>query len=259
MNFYGAVVMTSESVTPTVSPNLYSWYIKTMNIENTNAGVWVMFIAVLLCIVVSYLIGSINPAIIISRKIYHDDIRTHGSGNAGATNTQRTYGAKTAALVFCLDLLKAGIAVLFGSIILSREIGGAIAGLFVVFGHMFPIYYKFKGGKGVACLAMVVLILSPWSFLILVPLFVLIVIMTKYVSLGSIIGVMFYPIVNHAFYPTNSWVTISAFFTMLLVLFMHRENIKRLMAGTESKISFKSKKNKEDGGDNTSESSKKED
>lgn len=259
MNFYGAVMMTSESVTPTVSPNLYSWFIKTMNIENTNASVWVMFIAVLLCIVVPYLIGSINPAIIISKKVYHDDIRTHGSGNAGATNTQRTYGAKTAVLVFCLDLLKAGIAVLLGTFVLSREIGGAIAGLFVILGHMFPIYYKFKGGKGVACLAMVVLILSPISFLILVPLFALIVFMTKYVSLGSIIGVMFYPIVNHAFYPTNSWVTISAFLTMLLVVFMHRENIKRLMAGTESKISFKSKKNKGDGGSDKPDSSTKED
>lgn len=217
--------------------NLYSWLIQTLGSDQTTNGI-LMIIAVLVCIVSAYLIGSINPAIIISKKYFDDDIRTHGSGNAGATNTLRTFGKKIAALIFVLDLLKAAVAVGIGSLILTRSIGGAIAGLFVILGHTFPIYYKFQGGKGVACTAMVILILSPASFVILLPVFILIVALTRFVSLGSIIAVMLYPFLNSIFYKSEGFITLSAFFTMLLVVFMHRENIKRLLAGKESKINL---------------------
>lgn len=217
--------------------NLYSWLIQSLNSSETVNGI-LMVVAVLLCIIIPYLIGSINPAIIISKIYYGDDIRTHGSGNAGATNTLRTYGKKTAAIIFVLDLLKAAMAVIIGSLILTRSIGGAIAGLFVILGHAFPIYYKFKGGKGVACTAMVMLLLSPASFVILFPVFVAIVLLTRFVSLGSIIGIMLYPFMNSIFYKTEGFITLSAFCTMLLVVFMHRDNIKRLLEGKESKVSF---------------------
>lgn len=227
--------------------NIYSWLVQKYDIAETQTALELMFVGVILCMVIPYLIGSINPAIIVSRRVYHDDIRTHGSGNAGATNTLRTYGKKTAALIFCLDLLKAALALGIGSILMTREIGGAIAGLFVVLGHMFPIYYRFKGGKGVACMAMVILILSPIAFVILLALFIALVLMTRYVSLGSVMCALLYPIIQFAFYPQHGWITLSSICTMLLVIFMHRENIKRLMAGKESKISFGSKKKENDG------------
>ena len=194
---------------------------------------------IFLCLITAYLIGSVNPAIIFSRVFFHEDIRSFGSGNAGTTNTLRTYGKRMAVLIFILDLVKSAVAILLGSLILTRQIGGAVAALFVVLGHMFPIYYKFKGGKGVACTAICILILSPAAFVILLPLFVVIVALTRYISLGSIISAMMFPFLSHVFYRQHGWITLSAFCIAALVVFMHRENIKRLMSGKESKLSFK--------------------
>lgn len=238
-------------------PNLYTWIINTCGIENTNNALLLMLAGVIVCIVVPYLIGSLNPAIILSRKIYNDDIRSHGSGNAGTTNTLRTYGKKMAIVIFSLDLFKAAVSVIIGLMVMGT-MGGAVAGIFVIVGHMFPVYYRFKGGKGVACMAMVVLILSPLTFCVLLPVFILIVVMTRFVSLGSIMGALLLPVVHNAFYvsaansdPANGWTTLSFVIIMILVIFMHKENIKRLREGKESKISFGSKKNKEkkNGGD----------
>jgi glycerol-3-phosphate acyltransferase PlsY len=220
-----------------VAWNLYSYLCQALSLGDNQSSL-VFVGAALLCIIVPYLIGSINPSIIISRKIYKEDIRSYGSGNAGATNTLRTFGKKTAALIFVLDLLKAALAVGIGSLILTRSIGGAIAGLFVILGHAFPIYYKFQGGKGVACTAMVMLLLSPASFVLLFPAFIVIVALTRFVSLGSIIAVMLYPFFNSIFYTSEGFITLSAFCTMMLVVFMHRENIKRLLEGKESKVNF---------------------
>lgn len=229
--------------------NLYSWLIQNKNFGESVNGI-LLLLAVVICIVSAYLIGSINPAIIVSKRRFGEDIRDHGSGNAGATNTLRTYGARVAALIFVLDMLKAAAAILLGSLILTRSIGGAISGLFVILGHMFPVYYKFKGGKGVACTAMVMLLLSPASFVILFPLFVLIVVLTRFVSLGSIMAVMLFPLLNSIFYKSEGFITLSAFAIMLLVVFMHRENIRRLLEGRESKISFgKKDKNDDEGGE----------
>ena len=217
--------------------NLYSWLIGKVGADDAASGV-LMLLAVLLCMASAYLIGSINPAIIISKKYFNDDIRAHGSGNAGTTNTLRTYGVKIAVVIFALDLIKAAVAIAIGSLILTRAIGGAVAGLFVILGHNFPIYYKFKGGKGVACTAMVILMLSPASFVILLPVFIGIVALTRFVSLGSIISVMLFPLLTSVFYKQDGFVTLAAFAIMLIVVFMHRENIKRLLEGKESKISF---------------------
>ena len=226
--------------------NLYS-YICSFVSNETAQGI-LLLAAVLLCIASAYLIGSINPAIIFSKKVFNEDIRTRGSGNAGATNILRVYGQKMAIFIFALDFIKAAVAVIIGSLLLSITTGGAISALFVVLGHMFPVYYKFKGGKGVACTAACMLILSPISFATLLPIFIAIVLLTKYVSLASIITVMVFPLLSNAFKGfwgenTGGWINLSAILIGAFVVFMHRANIKRLLEGKESKVyPFKRKK-----------------
>ena len=196
----------------------------------------------LICILIPYLLGSINPAILISKLKYHEDIRQFGSGNPGTTNMLRTYGKGAAAATFILDLLKAAVSVWIGCLLASYA-GAAIAGFFVIFGHMYPIYYKFQGGKGVACLAMVILNLHPIVFVILLGMFLAIVIGTKFVSLASVMCSLLYPLILHAFYGPGI-VFIMALLCTAFVVFRHRENLKRIWAGTERKISF-SKHSKE--------------
>lgn len=201
-------------------------------------------VCVFLCILIPYLLGSVNFALVISKIFYHDDIRKHGSGNAGMTNMLRTYGKLAALGTLLCDMLKASVSVWFGMLMFGY-IGGYIAGFFCILGHIFPIFFKFKGGKGVATTAAMVLTLDPLCFLILIVLFIIIVASTKYVSLGSVICCMLYPIIT---YKLASWgqgfSVLFSFLVAAVVIFMHRENLKRLMNHTENKISF-SKKNKE--------------
>ena len=245
MSYYMLAETTGETVTKFILPNLYMYLADTLGLGNDFTVNMILFVSgILICMVIPYLLGSINPAIMLSNKMYHDDIRTHGSGNAGTTNTLRTYGKKAAIIVLVLDMLKAAIAVSIGALIMPYHIGGAIAGIFVVLGHMFPIYYKFRGGKGVACLVSVVLIMSPLSFCIVFPLFVALVLLTRYVSLASIMCSFLLPLIHNAFYvkgadnPSNAWITAAFTVIMVLVIFKHRENLKRLLAGKESKVSF---------------------
>lgn len=201
-------------------------------------------VCLLLCIAIPYLLGSVNFALVISKVFYRDDIRKYGSGNAGMTNMLRTYGKLAAAGTLICDMLKASVSVWFGMLVFGY-IGGYAAGFFCVLGHIFPIFFKFKGGKGVATTAAMVLTLDPLCFLILIVLFIIIVAATKYVSLGSVICCMVYPIIT---YKLSSWgqgfPVIFSFLVAAVVIFMHRENIKRLRNRTENKISF-SKKSKE--------------
>ncbi len=239
---------------------LVSYLIETLNVAGTAAATAITIGGVLLCIVVPYLLGSVNFGLIISNKKYHDDIRTHGSGNAGTTNMLRTYGTTAAIMTMLGDMLKAVVAVGLGYLIVGTNVvltdpatnetfryvdqfGAAIAGLFVMLGHMFPIFFKFKGGKGVATSAMVILMISPISCLFCFIIFVIIVVGTRYVSLGSIMGLIFYPILLTAFSGgQNPTACIMAVLMALAVVFMHRENIKRLRDGNERKISFGKKK-----------------
>lgn len=202
----------------------------------------------LVVVLASYLLGSCNFAIIISGKLFKEDIRTYGSGNAGMTNMLRTYGKLPAAATLICDMLKGALSVWFGMLIFA-DIGASIAGLFVVLGHMFPCFYKFKGGKGVATTAMVVLVTNPIVFAILFLVFLIIVIGTKYVSLGSVMCMLIYPFVLSRFGNTGFNV-ICAAIVAALVIFMHRSNIKRLREGKESKISFKSHKKTSAEGEN---------
>lgn len=241
MNIQFLNVAAAEVVqTPTLDWNLWLYVYKLLDGKYFSA---ITIISALLCIIVPYLLGSINPAIILSKKIYHDDIRTHGSGNAGATNTLRTYGKKMSILVFVCDLSKAAIATGFGWLIMGHNIGGAMAGFFVIFGHMFPIYYKFRGGKGVACACAVILMMSPLSFVVCLAAFVIVVLTTKYVSMASVTAAFLYPLVATAFLRERQGaITLFAVLIAGFIIFMHRENLKRIFHGEENKLNFGKKK-----------------
>ena len=130
-------------------------------------------IAFLICAVVSYLLGSINCGVIISRDKYGKDIRESGSGNAGATNMLRTYGKKAAILTFSGDVLKTVVAVIVGRLCLGY-LGAFIAGAFCILGHAYPIFFKFKGGKGVVCISTMCLLTNPGVFLIMLGIFLIV-------------------------------------------------------------------------------------
>ena len=220
------------------------------NLDNATIQSIVIVVGALLSIILPYLIGSINPAIVFSNLIYHKDIRTQGSGNAGSTNMLRTFGGKAAALTLSCDFLKAIVAVGVGWLILG-DMGRSIAGFFVVFGHMFPVFYKFKGGKGVACAGMVALAINPIIFLFLVFIFLVVAIGTRLVSLASVMCALFYPLLFHAFALHVNMSVPMAFLITVFVIFMHRENLKRIWNHEESRLDLskfsrkKKKKNQE--------------
>ena len=201
----------------------------------------VLLVAMVGIFAVGYLLGSLNFAIIISGKTYKQDIRNFGSKNAGMTNMMRTYGKKAAALTLLGDALKAVAAGLIGYAVLG-QLGAYVGGLACVGGHMFPIFYKFKGGKGVVTTAVCILMCNPFVFLILITLFIIIVAMTKYISLGSIMCALIYPFllngIDRLMFGGCPYVIFALLISVLLI-FKHRENFKRLRAGTESKFSFK--------------------
>ena len=214
--------------------------------SNTAYAVW-FGVCALVSAVCAYLLGSLNFAIIISAKQYRQDIRDFGSKNAGMTNMMRTYGKTAAALTLIGDALKAVIACLIGYALLG-QLGCYIAGLFSVIGHIFPLYYRFKGGKGVVTAGITILMCNPIVFLILITLFLLLVLLTRYISLGSIMCMMLFPIVLngvecspffHTDPPPVSPYILFAALIMLFVVIKHTENIKRLLKGTENKFSFK--------------------
>ena len=249
----------------------------------------ISFVAV---VIIGYLLGSLNFGVIISKAIYKDDIRKHGSGGSGATNMLRTYGKIPAALTFLGDGLKAVAAVLIGALFLGGQTtfyydndgmiysakqlfeiyGGTlesvmaevqnyniaafpvysgiyIGGLASIIGHAFPVYYGFKGGKSVAATFFMVLCTSPVTGLICLIFFIAIVWGTKYVSLGSVMAVLIYPLILSRMtgYGLHN---IIAIFISLFIVYLHRGNIIRLINGKENKISFKNKekKKKEQGG-----------
>lgn len=198
----------------------------------------------LISIIVPYLLGSINTAVVISRIFYRDDIRNHGSGNAGTTNMLRTYGKGAALGTLLGDVIKTALAVSVASFLMSVHLGGWIAGISCMIGHVFPIYYRFKGGKGVLCAATAIAFLSPFVFLIAIAVFVAIVAMSKYVSLGSIVAAFFLPLLVNTQNVLLERGGINGLISVLMALFIiwcHRENIKRIQNRTESKLSFKKK------------------
>lgn len=223
----------------------------TSSIADNAAVYYAVFLALMLvCAVAAYFIGCLNFGIIISNGKYHEDIRTKGSGNAGATNMLRTYGTKTALFTFIGDFLKAAIATALGICVLGG-IGGYTAAFACMLGHAFPCFYGFKGGKGVAVSAGAVFILDWRLFLILIAVFALIVWWTRFISLGSVTVFFLFPLLlsrmNEGRMP--SIVVLPAFMMAALGIYLHRANIKRIYNGTESKVSFKKKKNEDEDGD----------
>lgn len=220
-----------------------------------------LIVGTILIIAVGYLLGSINSAIIISKLLYRDDIRRHGSGNAGTTNMLRTYGKLAALLTLLGDIAKTALAILFAAVIFGfNYVGGIsvgmglcyVAGLFAILGHIFPIYYGFRGGKGVLSTATMALMLSPVAFLILFAVFVAIVASSRYVSLGSVTAAILYPIVLHGMFQVmfggmmHGFIALSSIVTAIIIVWCHRHNLERISNRTENKISFKKKKPEED-------------
>lgn len=192
---------------------------------------------IIILTVFAYLFGNISPSVIISGLILKSDIRTHGSGNAGATNITRVMGKRFGALVFILDALKGAIPSLVGFLYGGVEVS-YICGIAAVLGHVFPVFLKFKGGKGVATSFGAAIVFSPTFALISISVFILIVLLTKYVSLGSVLGTCTFPILNLVF-KKETGITILSFVFALIIIYSHRSNIAKLINGTESKITEK--------------------
>lgn len=222
-----------------------------------------LIVTLLITAVISYLLGSCNSAIITVKLLKHEDIREHGSKNAGLTNTLRCYGKMPALITLIGDLAK-GVIAAFVSIYIAKLLLGAdfesvyfidrrtigyISGLCSILGHIFPLYYGFKGGKGVLVSCSILLVIDPITFCIVIPFFALVVAISKYVSLGSILAAAVYPIITffvHYFIydvgaPRALLHTGLVLCTSILLIYMHRSNIQRLRNGTENKFGSKKK------------------
>ena len=193
---------------------------------------------------VAYLIGSINFAIIFSKKFAGFDVREKGSKNAGTTNVLRTVGKKAAVLTLICDILKGVVSVLLAMLAAyiwketDAEVLKYLAGLFAIIGHTWPVYYGFKGGKGVATSLGVLLMVNAQIGVICLVFALIIMIATRWVPLGSILAAILFPILT-VFMTDNFWAKVISILIGLLVVFNHRSNIKRLKQGTENKLSFK--------------------
>ena len=200
--------------------------------------------------IIAYLIGSVNFSVIFSKKFAGFDVRKKGSGNAGTTNMLRSVGKGPAALTLICDILKGVVSILLaiavGSIFKNtdRALLVQVAAIAVVIGHTFPIFFGFKGGKGVAT-SLGVLLMTNWQIGLICLVFgLLLIILTRMVSLGSCAAAVLYPVLTlfinqHYIVTGNSSYLIYSIILAVIVLFNHRENIKRIMKGTENRISFK--------------------
>lgn len=215
-----------------------------------------IFLGLAFTIVFSYLLGSVNSAITVCRILKQDDIRKYGSKNAGLTNVLRVYGKGPALATLLFDLAKGVIAVLVCRFIVTNLLNvtlfnnemfiGYVAGLCVMLGHIFPVFYGFHGGKGVLIAATTLLAIDPLTCVFALSVFIIVVAITKYVSVGSICAGYAYPlftVITQLLRDINGvWLnTFMALVIGVLITYMHRTNIERLKAGTENKLSLKSK------------------
>ena len=204
-----------------------------------------MFRVFVTCVImlVSYLLGCINGSVMTSHFIIKDDVRKHGSGNAGLTNFYRTYGAKYALMVIGLDMGKTVVACLIGGFMFSHlfgdwTLGVLLGGLGCELGHVFPVFFGFKGGKGILSGSMLAILLGWKVALVAWGVFMLLWALTRYVSLGSLAAAVSLPITVYFFLGHNLVYTALAFFMAALVVYCHRENIVRLLHGTENKFKW---------------------
>lgn len=200
-----------------------------------------MVILLVITAVVAYFLGGINGSIVASRFIFHDDVRRHGSGNAGLTNFNRTYGVKGMALVLAIDVLKTVISALLGGLLLKSAgavtVGQLFGGFCAILGHAAPVIYGFKGGKGVLCAGTMILIVDPVAGLCCWAVFVLMVICTRYISLSSCIACLSGPIFLVVFGHGGLEVLLTLLCALVVVI-RHGENIVRLIGGTENRFTF---------------------
>ena len=247
------------------------YFLKYAGLDISETASTVLFtLSIVLLITASYFLGGLNFSIILSKRLYGTDVRGFGSGNAGTTNMLRTFGNKAGAFVLIGDISKTLISCLLGYVVMGR-LGAFVGGLFCMVGHMFPVLYKFKGGKGVACAVAMIFITDignpyyfyvPFVFIILFGIFALILFGSKYMSLAAVMSVLLYPLIMNAFdIPIknailaeetvsplgNIFIVDSALYLLIallaavLVIFMHRANIKRLLNKEENKFSFHKK------------------
>lgn len=190
----------------------------------------------------AYLIGGLPFGYLFVRFSLGKDVRTMGSGNIGATNVHRTAGKKAGVIVLILDIVKGLLAVWLASVITHDNVVGlALAAVFVMVGHCYPLFLGFKGGKAVACFIGAFLYLAPIALLITLLIFVIIVALSKYISLGSIIAALLFPVVMWFVQHPPKPLLYAAVFSALLIVYRHRANIGRLIRGTENVFSLKSR------------------
>ena len=212
--------------------------------------------AYIIVAIIAYLIGSVNFSVLISKKMAGFDVREKGSGNAGTTNMLRSVGKKAAAITLVCDILKGVVSIVIAIIIgnisknLDKELLLQIAGIAVVLGHTFPIFFGFKGGKGVAT-SLGVLLMSNWQIGLICLIFALVLMaLTRMVSLGSCAAAVLFPVltlfINQHYTVLTEGKNGNVYFVYsvilaIIVLYNHRENIKRILSGTENKLSFSKK------------------
>lgn len=186
-----------------------------------------------------YVLGSISFAVLLVRRRTGKDIRQEGSGNAGATNVLRSYGKGLAAAVAAADIAKGAAAVLLARLFTADPRVAAAAGLAAVVGHVFPIFYGFRGGKGVATAVGAFLALTPWAALVCLAVFAAIVAATRYVSLGSVVAMCLLPPAAGILFHAPRSIVLAAAGAAALIVVKHFENLKRLARGEERKLGRK--------------------
>lgn len=207
-------------------------------IVDTNVPVGLL----LLITVVAYLIGGLPFGYWVVRLTAGQDIRTLGSGNIGATNVHRSVGQKAGFTVLVLDILKGFVAVYLAALVTQRDsFAVALAVAAVMLGHCYPVFLRFKGGKAVACYIGAALYVAPLALLSVAVVFLAIVGLTRFISLGSIVGALLLPVCIWLLYAPASSILIAFAFAALLIVYRHKGNIDRLRKGRENEFSLKGK------------------
>ena len=196
----------------------------------------------IVCLIAGYLLGNMQTAVFLSKYVYKDDVRGHGSGNAGTTNMLRVFGMKSGAITFLGDFIKGILSVLIGRL-LGGETGAYITGFFAVIGHNFPALFSFKGGKGVATTIGIAWMIDPLFGAIATLIGFIIIYASQMVSLGSLIGFSSFVILVAVFRTDEPLKLIFAAALLLMMFLRHIDNIHRIVKGTESKL-FTAKKKK---------------
>lgn len=204
-----------------------------------------LWLALTLSALLGYLFGNLNGAILISRLVKHEDVRTHGSGNAGLTNFLRSYGGAVTLIVVLIDFGKTVAACLLATLFLPRDplLAKIVAGAGVQLGHVFPAFFGFHGGKGILCGAAIALVTDWRVFVIAMPVFILLFFATRLVSLASLTAVACFGVLYAVFYPARPEIWIITICEAAFAFVMHRGNIVRLLHGQERKTYFHRAKN----------------